>query len=94
MPAQNPAERAMIARLAAYERWARCEDPSAATAPARAAARKAAVDRFERQVDPDLTLPPAERARRAARARAAHFTRLSLKSAQARRQRASAAESE
>lgn len=77
----------MIARLAAHERWARCPDPSAATAPARQAARKAAQDRFEREVDPDGTLSPQERARRAESARKAYFTRLALKSAQARRGR-------
>jgi hypothetical protein len=43
------------------------------------------LDRFERQVDPDGELPPAERARRAGHARKAYFTRLALRSAQARR---------
>ena len=43
------------------------------------------LDRFEREVDPNGELTPAERARRAGHARKAYFTRLSLKSAQARR---------
>jgi len=47
------------------------------------------LDKFERQVDPDGTLDPAERALRAASARKAHFSRLALKSAQARRKKAS-----
>jgi hypothetical protein len=55
------------------------------TAPARAAL----TERFERQVDPDGSLPPAERASRAAHARRAYMLALSLKSAQARRRRAS-----
>ncbi|WP_370332603.1 hypothetical protein [Mycolicibacterium hippocampi] len=45
------------------------------------------LDKFERQVDPDGTLPSAERARRAEHARKAHFQRMALKSAQARRRR-------
>ncbi len=43
------------------------------------------LDRFEREVDPDGELTPAERTTRAEHARKAYFTRLSLKSAQARR---------
>lgn len=77
----TPSERALIARLAAYESWARTTDPAARTA----AARKAQLDRFEREVDPDGTLPPAERARRAEARRKSYYTRLALKSAQARR---------
>lgn len=84
MSARNPAERALVARLAAHERWARTTDRTAATAPA----RRALLERFERQVDPHGTLDPAERARRAESARRAHFTRLSLRSAQVRRARA------
>src|SRR3712207_7537011 len=71
----------LIARLAAHESWANTADPSARTAPA----RRALLDRFERQVDPDGVLSPVERARRAGHARKAHFTRLALRSAQARR---------
>jgi hypothetical protein len=61
--------------------WARTTDPSARTEPA----RRALLDRFEREVDPDGVLSPAERARRAGHARKAYFTRLALRSAQARR---------
>jgi hypothetical protein len=43
------------------------------------------MNRFERQVDPDGVLSPEERARRAGHARKAYFTRLALRSAQARR---------
>lgn len=83
MPAKDPAERALIAKLAGHARWATVTDPTAATA----VARQAALDRFERQVDPDGTLDPADRARRAMHARKAYFARLALKSAQARRAR-------
>ena len=69
MPSQRtPEQRALVAKIAAHEKWARTADPSAATA----AARAAFLDRFERQVDPDGTLPPAERARRAEHARKAY----------------------
>ncbi len=71
----------MVARIASAERWSRCDDPTAATAPA----RRAFVERFEREVDPDGRLDPAERARRAEHKRRAHYQRLALKSAQSRR---------
>ena len=79
-----PSERALIARLAAHESWAKTADRSARTAPARAAL----LSKFEREVDPDGVLAPAERVRRAEHARKAHFTRLALRSAQARRAKA------
>ena len=81
MPAErlSPEQRSLRARLAAHSKWANT-DPVEGTA----AARKAALDRFEKQVDPDGTLQPAERARRATHARKAYFTKLALKSAQAR----------
>jgi hypothetical protein len=70
----NPSQRTARARLAAHTRWANCDDRVEATA----GARKAFLDRFERQVDPDGLLPPAERAKRAANARKAYMSRLSL----------------
>lgn len=73
----------MRSRVAAHASWAATADPAARTAPARAAF----LDRFDRQVDPDGSLPPAERQRRSEHARREHFTRLALKSAQARSQR-------
>lgn len=76
-----PTDRTLIARVAAYSRWASEPDRTAATQ----AARNAFADRFEREVDPDGTLPPAERAKRADAAKRAYFHRLALKSAQARR---------
>ena len=81
--APHPAERRLRGQLAAEELWSRTADRSARTAPARAAF----LDRFERQVDPDNTLDPAERALRAEHARKAHFLRLSLQSAKARRRK-------
>ena len=72
----------MRARLAAHSLHAQ-NDSCKLTAPARAAF----LSSFERQVDPDGLLPPAERRRRADQARKAHFTRLALLSAQARRKR-------
>lgn len=73
----------LVASIAAHSSWARTEDRSARTAPARAAM----LAKFEAQADPDGTLPPAERARRAEHLRKAHFQRLALKSARARARR-------
>lgn len=81
MTAEKDPQRVLIGRLGAHTKWAQTADRTAATAAARAAAMK----KFEDQVDPDRTLPAAERARRAESARKAHFQRLALKSAQARR---------
>jgi hypothetical protein len=47
--------------------------------------RAAFLSRFEVEVDPDGALPPEERRRRAEHARSAHFARLALASAKARR---------
>lgn len=77
-----PSERASRARLAAYSLHAKY-DATEITA----AARAAFLDRFERDVDPDGTLSEPERLRRAEAARKAYFTRLALRSAQARRAR-------
>ncbi len=79
----TPQERTLQARIAAHESWAKTPDRSARTANARAAM----ASKFEQLVDPDRVLSPQERADRAEHARKAHFTRLALKSAQARRRR-------
>lgn len=75
--------RSMRGKLGAYTSWAKTEDRSARTWPA----RKAMLDRFEREVDPDGTLTPQERAKRAEWARKAHMQRMALKSAAARARR-------
>ena len=72
----------MRARLAAHMLHANV-DPREHTEPA----RRAFMARFEDQVDPDRVLSAAERARRAEHAKKAYFTRLALKSAQARRRK-------
>lgn len=79
--AATPSERTLAAQIAAHESWANTPDRTARTAPARAAL----LARFEREVDPDGTLPPDERARRVENKRRAHYSRLALKSARARR---------
>lgn len=84
----NPSERTLRAQIAANESWAHTDDRAARTAPA----RKAALDKFEHDIDPLGELLPAERAKRAEYARKAYFQRLALKSAQARRRRASLAQ--
>ena len=76
----TPAERTLRARLAAHTLHARV-DSREHTEPA----RKAFLGRFENEVDPDRTLSRKERLRRAEQAKKAYFTRLALKSVQARR---------
>lgn len=73
MPALNPNDRVLVAQIAAHERWARTPDRTTATAPARAALDKKFLDAAGG--DPV----------RAQHLRKAHFKRLALKSAQARR---------
>ncbi len=73
MPADSPAERSLVAAIAAHESWARTANRTARTAPARAALDRKFLDAAGG--DPV----------RAAHLRSAHFKRLALKSAQARR---------
>lgn len=81
-------ETQLRASIAAHESWATTEDRAARTAPA----RRALDDKFLEQAGGDPT--------RAEHLRKAHFQRLALKSAQARRraktatQQAEAAEAE
>jgi len=76
----TPSERSLRARLAAHALHAQY-DSRELTRPGR--------DKFEQrfvdQVDPDRLLPEAERQRRVDHARKAYFTRLAMKSAQARK---------
>ncbi len=60
------------------------------TAPARAAARTLLDRRLLTEIDPGGALPEAERARRLGHARKAHFAKLALKSAKARRRKGGA----
>jgi hypothetical protein len=63
------------ARAAAYTRWAKTEDPVAATQPA----RDGFMNRFRRQADPDGLLPHDERERRATQLMKAHMAELASK---------------
>lgn len=77
-PQLDPAARAAlstIGRIGAHAKWANCEDRTAATAPARAGLEEKFLD--EAGGDP----------KRAESLRKAYYTRLALKSAQARRAR-------
>lgn len=71
--------------IAAHESWARTTDRSARTR----AARQGLEAKFEREVDPDGVMSPADRAKAIESARKAHYRRLALKSAEARRAKAS-----
>ena len=75
----NASERTLRGRLGAYSLHA-MYDPRETTK----AARAAFLIRFFVDVDPEGLLPPEERQRRAESARKAYFTRLALRSAQAR----------
>ena len=77
----TPAEPRLAAQIAAHESWAQTSDRSARTAKARAAL----MAKFEAQADPEGKMLPAERGRRAEHLRKAHFQRLALASAKARR---------
>ena len=68
-----PSERSLAASIAAHESWARTGNRSSRTAPARAALDA----KFLEEAGGDPV--------RAAHSRKAHFARLALKSAQARR---------
>lgn len=84
----TPAQRTLKARLGALSLHAR-RDPR----PAMEVARAVFAARFERGVDPEGVLDPVERARRADAARRAYFTRLALRSATLRRNKANRRES-
>jgi hypothetical protein len=79
----NAAERRLRGQLASYESWANTKDRTARTAPGRAAN----IARFEQLVDPDGVMTPEARAQAAEAARRAHYKRMALKSAKARRAR-------
>lgn len=75
--------RSLRARLGAYSVHAKYDSRDLTSA-----ARREFLSRFEREVDPEGILPEAERQRRAEHARKAHMTRLALRSAVARRNKA------
>ncbi len=77
----TPSERALRASLASHASWANTENRTARTQPG----RDAMWEKFYDQVDPDRTLTQQERHKRATNARKAHFQRLALASAKARR---------
>lgn len=77
---RSESELTQLARLGAYSQHAQYD-----TRETTKAARAAMDQQFVDEVDPDCTLDPKERARRVIAARKAHFTRLALISAQARR---------
>lgn len=81
----TPAERAIAGRLGAYVSWANTPDRAKRTAPA----RRGLDAKFDRMViEAHGELPPAEHAKCAEAFRAAHYAEMTLKSVQARKQRA------
>lgn len=85
MPTTNlPAsQRSLIASVAANTRWSRVNSPAARRA-ATAAATAARRSKWEKQADPDGVLPPEELEAAVSRLKSAHFSRMALRSAQAR----------
>lgn len=80
--ANKHSERVLAGRLGAYVVHSRYDSRELTEA-----AREAFRSKFEREVDPEGVLPIEERLRRAEMARKAHFARMALKSAEARRRR-------
>ena len=80
MPTAPQSERSLRARIAAQTLHSKYDSRELT-----ANARRTFLAKFEDEVDPNRELPEAERLRRAESARKAYFTRLALKSAQARR---------
>ena len=83
---QNKGDLSLLGRLGAYSQHAK-HDTRETTKKARATFDEHFVD----TVDPDRQLRPEERSRRVEAARKAYYTRLALKSAQARRAKKSVA---
>ncbi len=84
MPKIDPTLRRLTAQRAAYVLHAQVEDPTAHTAPARAAFEA----RFYVGIPEDL--PQSERDRRALYARKAYFTELAIASVKARQSKGAA----
>jgi hypothetical protein len=80
MPAKDPQTRALVAQIAAAERWGREPDRTKATEPMRAGLRA----KYAREVDPDGTLDAAEVERRVDHLLRAHMLRMSLAAKAAR----------
>lgn len=78
--------RSLAARIAAAERWGRCQDRTAETLPARRGLRA----KYARQVDPEGKFPPDELERRVDSLMHAHMLRMSLAAKKARESRTKA----
>jgi hypothetical protein len=77
-------DNSLISTAANHERWAAVDDRTAATEPARQAFRDQFLQKARERFG---DLPPDELARRAESLRKAHYARLALASARARRKR-------
>ena len=84
----TPAQASLRGRIGAHQLHA-THNSTLVTANARQAARRALDARLLGEIDPENTLSERERLRRLEHARKAHFARLALKSAVARRRTAS-----
>ena len=80
----SPELRSLRARLAVNASWAKTTDRSARTAPGTAAS-PASLSYWEKRVDPAGVMDDATRSKAAENARTAHYQRMALRSAQARR---------
>lgn len=75
----TPEQRSLVARRAAYARWAK-EDPAGQAE----ILRRGFLKRFADEVDPERVLPEDERARRIESAMRSHMAALSLRASKAR----------
>lgn len=89
MPARDPQERALVARIAANSRHAAlsAEERRQATE----AARRARHQKLAERADPDGRMTDEERERAVAQLQAAHMQRMTLRAMQARRRASEAA---
>lgn len=84
----DQAWRRLRAQIGAHTMWSRVEDRTQRTAKMRAAS-PGQIDYWMKKIDPDERMSYPDRLKRAESAKRAHFLSLSLKSAEARRRKAS-----
>ena len=87
---EDPALRALHARIAVHTSWQQTTNRTARTAPA-VEAGPSRLSYWEKRVDPDGLMDEATRAKAAENARTAHYQRMAYRSAQARARRKAAA---
>lgn len=83
----TPEQRRLRSQVGAHAKWARTEDRTAATEPA----RKGFLAKLAREVDPDGSMDPATRDALVESKRKEHYARMALASSRARSRKAAQA---